>query len=57
MKTKITKKSKNYLKQNKKAKKKHPYNLPVFVDYFDKKNVSLQLYIHTRLKVKNDFYI
>jgi len=57
MKTKITKKSKNYLKQNKKAKKNHPYYLPVFVDYFDKKNVSLQLYIHTRLKVKNDFYI
>jgi len=32
MKTKITKKSKNYLKQNKKAKKTHPYYLPVFVD-------------------------
>ena len=44
-------------KTEQKSKKKHPYYLPVLLNYFDKKNVSLQLYIHTRLLVKNDFYI
>jgi len=59
----IKKENKNYKKIEKlsktetKKQKKHPYYLPVLLNYFDKKNVSLQLYIHTRLLVKNDFYI
>jgi len=59
----IKNENKNYKKIEKlskteqKSKKKHQYYLPVLLNYFDKKNVSLQLYIHTRLLVKNDFYI
>merc|ERR1712203_353263 len=57
----IKKENKNYKKIEKlskteqKSKKTHPYYLPVLLNYFDKKNVSLQLYIHTRLLVKTTF--
>jgi len=59
IKQKLQKKSKNYLKQNKKAKKKNIHTIYLFLlkTTLIKKNVTLQLYTHTRLLVKNDFYI